>query len=159
MAALKTPSRIILLSWLLVGTLDICAAFTDYYINKGSSPLIVLKYIASGVMGPSAYDGGTGTLLLGLFFHYFIAACFTILFFWLYENVAFISKNKIVSVILYGVFMWIVTVLIVLPLSKAAHTPIEKMQPLKVAKAILILIFMIGTPLMLIASKYSRRKI
>ncbi len=62
----------------IVGTLDILAAFINYYINTGKSPEPVLKFIASGVFGKSAFTIGNEMLAWGLLFHYGIAFIFTI---------------------------------------------------------------------------------
>ncbi len=150
----KLQVRIVLLSWLLVGTLDICSAFIDYYIATGKNPLNVLTYIASGAFGKSASSGGWGMILTGLFFHYFFALCFTLLFFWLYPRIDLLSKNRIVTGIVYGIFIWLVMNLVVVQLSSAPHRPINAIKISKAIKAVLILIFMIGLPLSFVAYKY-----
>ena len=50
--------KIILTTGLLAGTLDILAAFIQSYLMANVVPSTVLKYIASGVFGKSAYSGG-----------------------------------------------------------------------------------------------------
>src|SRR5215467_15376165 len=57
----------------LCGVLDITAAFVVYGGLYGVNPLLILKGIASGLLGPSAFDGGYSVALLGLFLHFFIA--------------------------------------------------------------------------------------
>ncbi len=59
------PLKLILLSGLLVGTLDILAAFVDYYIATGKNPLIILKFIASGVFRKTALTGNGGMYAWG----------------------------------------------------------------------------------------------
>ena len=39
----------------VAGSLDICAAFIQAYLVKGSTPDIILKYIASGLFGKDAF--------------------------------------------------------------------------------------------------------
>ncbi|WP_462254326.1 hypothetical protein [Ferruginibacter sp.] len=147
----KIPLKIILLSGLLVGTLDIIAACTDFYIATDKNPVVVLNYIASGIIGKDAFAGGTGIALLGLLFHYIIAFSFTFFFFWLYSKTSLLSKSRIVTAVVYGLFMWLVTTLIVVPLSNVPHTPLSDIKFSKALKAIGILVFMIGLPLSLIA--------
>lgn len=146
----KISLRIILLTGLLVATLDILAAFVDYYINTGKNPSGVLKFIASAVIGKTAFSGGSGTIIMGLFFHYFIAFSFTFLFFWLYSRISLMRKNWIVTGIIYGVVIWTVMNFIVMPLSNTPHLPFKAVRMIK---AVLILIFMIGMPLSFIAHK------
>jgi uncharacterized membrane protein YagU involved in acid resistance len=147
----KIPLKTILLSGLLVGTLDIIAACTSFYIDTGKNPVGVLNYVASGITGNDAFAGGTAIALLGLLCHYIIALSFTFFFFWLYSKTNLLSKNRIVTAVVYGLFMWLITTLIVLPLSNVPHTPLSAIKFYKALKAIGILVFMIGFPLSFIA--------
>jgi hypothetical protein len=63
----------ILKAGLIVGTLDILAAFIQYAIKTGKNPTVVLKFIASGVFGKEAFNGGTMMNVYGLIFHFVIA--------------------------------------------------------------------------------------
>ncbi|HEY2727215.1 MAG TPA: hypothetical protein VGI61_08585, partial [Parafilimonas sp.] len=65
---------------LLAGTLDILAAFADYYIATRRGPEGVLRFIASGVFGKDAFTGASLMIWLGLFFHFVIAFALTIFF-------------------------------------------------------------------------------
>jgi len=152
--AMKFSPRVILLSGLLVATLDILSAFIDYYIASGKNPLLVLLYVASGALGKSAMTGGAATMLLGLLFHYLIAFTFTIFFFWLYARTGLLRGNWIITGIGYGIFIWLIMNLMVVQLSGAPHAPIAAMKAGKIAKSALILICMIGLPLSFIAHKY-----
>ena len=141
--------KAIIRAWLIVGTLDIIAAFLQYYLKTKNSPVIVLQYIASGVFGDDAYTGGLQMTIWGLLFHYVIALAFTALFFRLFRALPFIRRMGVLSGILYGIFMWSVTQFIVIPLSN-----IPGVAPLKatsVATAVAILIICIGIPLYYLA--------
>ncbi len=72
--------QLVLLSGLLVGTLDILSAFVDFFIATGKSPVIVLKFIASGICGKTAMTGATCMAVIGLLLHYLIAFAFTVIF-------------------------------------------------------------------------------
>ena len=148
--------KTILLAGLLVGSLDIAAAFIDFYLATGNGPSGVLRFIASGVFGRAAFGGGSMMIVWGLIFHYLIAYSFTVLFFWLYPRVRLMSAHPLLTAILYGVFMWICTVLIVVPLS---NTPAQPLLFWKSIKAILILIFMISVPLVVIARNQGHRSL
>ncbi|WP_057936387.1 hypothetical protein [Algoriphagus resistens] len=147
--------KIILLSGLLVGTLDILAAFVDYYIATGNGPSGVIRYIASGVFGNEAFSGSNVMLFWGLLFHYGIAYSFTILFFWLYHRMKFIGTNPFTTAVLYGIFMWVITVLIIVPLS---NTPAMPLVFWKAVKSVLILILMISLPLVFILKRRTGEK-
>ena len=137
---------------LLVGTLDILAAFVDYYITTGNGPAGVLRYIASGAFGDDAFTGSNYMVWWGLLFHYLIALALTIFFFWLNSRVKFISEYPVTTAILYGIFMWIVTVQVIVPLSNAHQIPFAFW---KAIKAVVILILVIGLPLSSIAKRRS----
>ena len=151
-AGTEVPLRIVLktifFAGFCVGTLDILAALTDYYIATGKNPVVVLKFIASGFYGKQAFSGGTNMVFLGLLSHFIIAFIFTIFFFSVYPKIKFISKYRIATGIIYGTFAWAVMNLIVLPLS---NTPPISHTTFKVIKAILILVVMMGIPLSFIA--------
>src|SRR4051812_4660882 len=78
-------TKMILLSGLLVGTLDILAAIVQTLLN-GRNPLGMLKFIASGYFGTPALTGGFVYAICGLLFHYVIAMGWTVLFFWIYPK-------------------------------------------------------------------------
>jgi len=157
--AIKFPVKTILLSGLLVGTLDISSAFVDYYSATGKNPLAILPYIASGVFGKSVLGSDSaGMMLMGLLLHYIIAFAFTIFFFWLYSRTSLLPANWVLRGFVYGIFIWIIMNLIVVQLSGVPHGPISAMKITKIIKSALILIFMIGLPLSFIAHRYSISK-
>ena len=140
---------------LIVATLDLSSAFIYYFIKTGNNPLTILNYIASAILGKEAFSGGTMILFLGLFLHYFIAFSFTIFFFWLFPKIKIFSKNKILTGIVYGIFIWAVMNLLVVPLSNIPA------RPFNVVSAIInavILIVCIGIPLSFMASKFYKKE-
>ena len=147
-----TRNAKILQAGLIAGTLDILSAFIYYYIKSGKTNfLVIFKFIASGIFGKDAGDGGTAMILAGLILHYAIAFSFTIFFFWLYPKVNVMSKNRIVTAIVYGLFVWAMMNLIVVPLSDTVH------RPFKIEGAIInmgILIVCIGIPLSFMANAF-----
>ncbi|MBP6826910.1 MAG: hypothetical protein KA165_10175 [Saprospiraceae bacterium] len=146
--------KTILFSGLLVGTLDIATALIQYSVQTGKDPLDVLRYIACGVFGSSAFTGGVPMAGWGLFFHFVIAFSFTAFFFFIYPKLGVLAKNRVLTGIFYGLFIWIVMNLGVLPLARISY-------PSHVGRAALgalILICMIGLPLSFIAHRYYRRE-
>lgn len=148
---LKNPVTAILLTGLTAGLLDIMAACTQYYIKTGKGPGGVLRYVASGVFGKKAFAGGTAMAAWGLFFHFIIAFGLTIFFFWLYLKLNWLGKNKIIAGLLYGIFAWLVTNLIIVPLSLAPAAPFVLSKAIIAA---LILMACIGLPISLMANKH-----
>jgi len=138
---------------LIVGTLDILAAFIQYYINTQKNPLMVLKFIASGAFGKEAFSAGDIMLVWGALFHFFIATCFSIFFFWLAAKIPSILKFKLLTGILYGIFIWCFMQFVVVRLSQIQQGPIKLSKALIAAS---ILIVCIGIPLTFLAEKAKR---
>jgi hypothetical protein len=151
---MKLPVNQIIKAWLLVGTLDILAAFVFVVVKTGKNPLIVLSFIASALFGKEAYSGGALMQLIGLVCHYFIALSFTVFFFLIYPRVKALQYNAILTSIVYGLFVWSVMNLVVVPSSQIPDRPFD------VAGAMInmaILIVCIGLPLSLMARKHYLR--
>ena len=140
---------------LLVGSLDIIAAIVNFYVKTGKDPQIVLKYIASALVGKEAFAGGITMSALGLLLHFLIAFIWTMFFFWIYPKLSFLSFNRILTGILYGIFIWFIMSHVVVPMSKASVGPFNLKQA---AIATLILIGAIGLPLSFIAYRVCKGK-
>jgi hypothetical protein len=140
---------------LLAGTLDILAAFVFVFIKTGKPHIFdILKFIASGVFGKAASTGGVAVILAGLLFHFFIATLFTVFFFWIFPKIKISSKNRLVTGIIYGVFVWSIMNLIVVPLSNVAPRPFSLTNALI---NIGILMICIGIPLSFLAGSYYKK--
>lgn len=146
--------KTIALSGLLVGSLDIIAALIQFYIKTGKDPLIVLKYIASAIVGKEAFSGGTPMAVVGLLLHFVIAFAWTISFFWIYPKLKLQTLNTILTGVLYGIFIWLIMTRVVVPVTKATTSAFDWKQA---AIAALILIAAIGLPLSFIAARYYRK--
>ena len=126
---------------LISGTLDGLAAI---FLSAKGNATIVFKYISSAVLGPEAFHGGTGTVLLGIGFHYFNAFAFTIFYFFIYRHSALLRKNIVVNSLLYGSFIWGVMNLCVVPLTRisAQHFTVNG-----IVKSWAILVFFMALPI------------
>jgi uncharacterized membrane protein YagU involved in acid resistance len=121
-------------------------------VRSGKNPLLVGNYIASAVFGKTAaYAGGAPMVIAGLLLHYFIALIFTVIFFLLYPRIYAVIKNKFVAGILYGLFVWCVMNLLVVPLTRI---PAHSITLQNAAENIIILMLAIGLPVSLIAHQY-----
>lgn len=155
----KSLLAAILLSGLIVGSLDILLAFASaYFKNNASTPDKVLRYIASGVFGKKAFaPANAGSMVwVGLAFHYLIAIVFTAFFYLIYPRIKWLSANRVVTGIVYGIFVWAIMFFLVLP---QTSTPGKKLQfDASTPVSILILIVAIGLPLSFFAAKYYSRR-
>ena len=151
----NSAARSILLAGFVAGLLDITAAIISFYLNRHQPPTRMFQFIASGVLGKSAFSGGMGTAALGLLFHFMVAYIFTLIFYFIYPRLNLFSKNKVVVGLVYGVIVWIIMNLVVLPLSNAAALPFKTKG---IIIGILILMFCIGLPISLFAHRYYSKK-
>jgi uncharacterized membrane protein YagU involved in acid resistance len=151
-------TKTILKAALIVGTLDILAACTQFYFKTGKTPFKpVLTFVASGLVGKEAFTNGDMMMLAGLVIHYCIATAFTFFFFYTVARLSFAREHKLLTGILYGAFVWMVMNLLVLPLTNANRLPKTFWS---VTIGMLILICCIGIPLAYLASRnyYASRK-
>lgn len=151
-SAIKT----ILLSGFAAGTLDILAAILLSYLLRKVPAIQVLQGVASGVFGQDAFTGGTTMALLGLLFHYLIAYCFAIGYFIVFPYVPLLLKQKVLSGLLYGIFVWLLMNLVVVPLSNVTRPPLQWDSILRGAT---VLMLCIGLPISLITHKYYNAKL
>lgn len=144
----------ILKTTLLAGSLDILAAFLNSYLRNKTSPGIVLQYIASGVMGNIAFEGGYASMALGLFFHFMIAFSCTAIFFVLFPTLKFLNRSVLLNSVLIALAGWAVTNLLVMPVSRVSQGAFVLSRALI---AIGILIICIGFPIAISAKRYYLR--
>jgi hypothetical protein len=136
---------------LIVGSLDIILACSNFYLRTQKNPVLVLQYVASAVFGKSAYTDNTIMPLIGLLFHYIIAFIWVTIFFLLYPKLISFTKNSIVTGLLYAMVIWLVMNFLVLPLTLVSKPSLNFTQALIGA---IILMIAIGLPLGLIMKKY-----
>ena len=82
-----------------------------------------LQFVASGIMGESAFAGGLATALLGLVLDFIMITIMAGVFIFSVDRIPLLRRNVIVGSILYGFGVFIVMNLIVLPLSAAPALP------------------------------------
>jgi hypothetical protein len=143
--------KTIIIAWLVAGTLDISAALLLYYLRTGNNPSRVLQYITSAIIDKTSYTGGTAVNIAGLLLHYIIALLFVTLLFVIYPALRRLFDNRVCWAALYGLFIWAVMNLLVLPLTLL---PVQPIQPLKTMESVLVLVLAIGLPATLIIHRY-----
>lgn len=120
----KTGIRRILLATFVAGTLDIFCAVVVYALILGKTTSIkILQSIAAGMVGKEAYEGGLLMAGYGLFLHFFITLLFAIFYFFLILFIPFLKRQRTICGIIFGIFIWMVMNLIVLPTVFPGITP------------------------------------
>jgi hypothetical protein len=107
----------VIMAGLVVGTLDGIAASLHTFAKIGRGPEVVFRFVASGVMGPDAFTGGTGMMWLGILFHYLVATGWSALYIALYPSLKKISDRTWINGPLYGIFVWLMMQYVVVPMT------------------------------------------
>ena len=143
---------------LIAGVLDITAACINAYIKSDgvTTPMKVLRYVASGAVDPKTFSSPALLALFGLLVHFFIAISFTFLFFFLAKQIPSLVKYPIPIGILYGIFVWATMRFIILVnLSRHKQKPIETEEDFRnAAIAAGIIVICVGIPIALLAKRY-----
>jgi hypothetical protein len=129
----------ILVGGLTAGTLDLIAAFLTYGWG-------VPRAIASGLLGSKSFQGGLATWILGVFLQLFIGCGAATIYCLASWKLRFLRDNFFVCGLFYGIAVFLVMNLIVLPLSAVPF----KVGPFSVAvllHGLLIYMFIIGLPI------------
>lgn len=156
--SLSRPSsvRTILFAGFAAGFLDILAAFLLYcWIRETSTPMQMLQYIASGVLGESAFSGAWATALAGFGFHFLIATSFALVYFRAYPFIPFLKEQKVAAGLIYGILVWAVMNLLVLPL---VFRNIPNFKPEAVLLGAGVLMLCVGLPVSLIIHRHYQQK-
>jgi hypothetical protein len=139
-----TPPRAKLLRPILVGgaiagTLDLTSAFITFGLGAP-------RGIAGGLLGrQAAVQGGTGTWILGALLHYFIAISAAAIYCLASRKLEFLRDHWLVCGIFYGIAIFLVMNLIVLPL--CAYHSTGPYQYRNLLQGLLVHMFIIGLPI------------
>ncbi len=130
----------ILLATFACGVLDATAAITQA-ATLGMKPQRVWQGVASGLLGPRAFEKGWRSGSLGLVLHFVIACIISIIYVLASQRLPFLLTHSLITGALYGIAVYIVMFYVVLPLSRRPKRPFN----LKFALTqLLIHIFIIG---------------
>lgn len=153
---MKPFFKTVLLTGLLVGVTDLAAAYISQYIKTGQFADKMLYYIAGGALGlETSMKGGFWIGLLGLFFHFFIAFAFTLLFFLLYPKIKLLRYNPYIVGFLYGPVVGLTMKFIVLPMTSLPDSPFVLRTALS---GWAILGVVLGIPIAVSANWYYRKQ-
>lgn len=109
----------ILLGGFIAGTIDIGAACL---INAASIP-VILKAIASGVLGKASFQQGAGAAALGLALQWGMSILIAAIFVVAGGKLPALRRRWVAAGLAYGVAIFIVMNYVVMPLSAVGHIP------------------------------------
>jgi len=141
----------VLLGGLVAGAFDITYAIVFSYLRRGVSPSRVLQSVASGLLGPAAYDGGTPTAALGLGLHFFIALVAAVVYFLASRYLPALVAKPVLWGAVYGFGIYVFMNWVVIPLSQIGPKPFPPLIVL--TTGLLVHMFLIGVPIALAARR------
>jgi hypothetical protein len=142
--------RAIAITGLIVGSMDITSAII-ITLARGGTIMRLMQFIASGVLGKQAFQGGLPIAALGLALHFLIAFGLVTVFYFASRRLAFLQQHPAPSGIIYGLIVFAVMNLIVLPLSAAAARHSLSGDLIQIG----IHMFVIGLPTSLLLRRFS----
>ena len=131
----------------MAGALDLASAFLTFGWG-------VPKAIAGGLLGPSATQGGAGIWILGAALHFFITIVAAAIYYGASRKLTFLRTNPVVCGLFFGIAVFLVMTLVVLPLS-ALHSKGPYTLP-GLIQGVLAHMFLVGLPISLGVWRFSR---
>jgi uncharacterized membrane protein YagU involved in acid resistance len=136
----------ILWGGLVAGLIDITYA-VGFSAAHGVPPMRILQSVASGLLGSSAYEGGTTTATLGFVLHFVLMMIIAAIFYFASTRLRFLVTRPVGWGALYGFLVYWVMNLVVLPLS--AFPSEVKFVPILLITSLIVHAFGIGVPIAL----------
>ena len=121
---LANVGQAILWGGLISGVLDAIDGVTASAF-KGLNPIQVLQYIASGLVGPSAFKGGLATAGLGTLAHFVIAYAVTAIYVIAATRISALRTQAVPFGLAFGAAVYLVMTYAVLPLTPIGNVPFE----------------------------------
>lgn len=115
----KSDLIAILIGGFVAGTIDIGAAAL---INL-ASPILILHFIAGGVLGKAALEGGAAVVLFGLVLQWIMSLIIAAIYVVPSRRLPILRRRWVVCGLAYGVIVFLVMNYAVVPLSAWARWP------------------------------------
>jgi len=138
--------RPILVGGAVAGTLDKISGFISFGLR---SPL----GIAAGLLGRSAFQGGAGTWMVGLLLHFFIAFSVATIYCLASRRLEFLVEHWLVCGLFYGIAVFLVMNLVVLPLSALHFRGPYQLRGL--IQGVLVHMLLVGLPISFSLHKFA----
>jgi len=131
--------RPILIGGAVAGTIDKICGFISFGIRSPQG-------IAAGLVGRSAaFQGGAATWMLGMLLHFFIAFTAAAIYCFASRKLEFLADHWLVCGLFYGIAVFLVMNLVVLPLSALHATGPYQLGGL--LQGLLVHMFFVGLPI------------
>jgi hypothetical protein len=137
---------------LICGVLDALSAIvvSGYF---GAAPARVFQGIASGLLGRSAFQGGAGAVLLGVFLHFIVATGAAAVYYLASRRLAVMIDHPLLCGILFGIAVHLFMTFVVIPLSAIGRRPFVLPS---FAAFLMVSMFVIGPSIAFSISHFSK---
>jgi uncharacterized membrane protein YagU involved in acid resistance len=125
----------ILLAGLIAGTVDVGAAS----LITGLNPIVILHAIASGALGKASFHGGLQTAGIGLLLQWMMGIIIAAIYIVAAQVIPLLGRAWLAMGLLYGVGIYFVMNLVVVPLSNAGFKPYH-FEPVSFAENMLAML-------------------
>jgi len=141
----------IVVAGLIIAVLRQLDIFVVYGLLLKVPYIVQLQFIASGLLGETAFASGIGSALLGLILHLVFSVVIAAVFMLAATRLPVLRRNLLLGGLLYGVVVYFVMNFVVIPLSAAP--PPEAIILAVIVEGIIGHALLIGLPLALIARR------
>jgi len=114
----RRPVPAILVGGVITGVLDLLYAM---FVYSPHNVWLIPKHIATGVLGVSAYKGGTDVILLGTLLHFVIAIGAATVYYFASLKLPVLLSRPILCGMIFGGLVYFFMHLVVVPLSAVPH--------------------------------------
>ena len=123
---------------------------------RGTPPMRIFQFVAGGLLGRDALDGGVATFALGLLCHFAVALSIATVYFLASRRLPVLRERPVLCGVAYGVVAFFVMHFVVVPLSAAPTGAGRSAWPILV-NGVLGHVFLVGLPIALFAARVRPR--
>jgi hypothetical protein len=142
----------IVLGGLTVGVLDCIAAMVNAGI-RGVTPDRVWQYVASSLVGPSAFELGYSTVALGLGIHFGVAFGVATAYYILARLIPALIRNAVISGIIYGTVVYFAMAYAIVPFTLVRQ---GQFNWYGLISGLIIHTLFVGLPVALITKRFAK---
>ena len=150
-----SPLAALLSAAVVVALLDGLEAVIFFGL-RGTPPMRIFQFVAGGLLGREALDGGVATFALGLLCHFAVALSIASVYFLASRWLPVLRERPVLCGIAYGIVAFFVMHFVVVPLSAAPTGAGRSAWPILV-NGVLGHMFLVGLPIALFAARVGPR--
>jgi hypothetical protein len=113
----------------------------------------VFQFVASGILGPGAQQGGVGVAWVGIALHFLVALSATTIYYFVSRRVPILIDHALLFGILYGVAIHFFMTFVAIPMSRTGSRPLV-LRAFLMQLAVHMIV--VGPTIALMSRRYSR---